>query len=86
MPTNRIHQLVAASLMVTVGLAATSATASAPARGEGSSALPPVKRVALELRSGAKSVIVLVSAGGKEYVATGVRAVRRRFSASAWEA
>ena len=71
MPTNRIHQLIAAGLMVTVGLAATSGAASAPARGEGSSAPPPVKRVARELRSGAKSVIVFVSAGDKEYVATG---------------
>ena len=56
--------------MVAVVLAATSGAASAPARGEGSSAPPPVERVARELRSGAKSVIVFVSAGGKEYVAT----------------
>ena len=52
-------------------LAATSGAASAPARGEGSSAPPPVERVARELRTGAKSVIVFVSAGDKEYVATG---------------
>ena len=69
MPTNRIQHLVAVGLIVTVGLAATSGAASAPARGEESSAPPPVERVARELR--AKSVIVFVSAGGKEYVATG---------------
>ena len=71
MTTNRIHQLIAAGLMVTVGLAATSGCASAPASGNESSAPPPVERVARELRSGAKSVIVFVSAGEKEYVATG---------------
>ena len=70
MPRGRIHQLIAAGLMVTVGLAATSGCASAPARGEESSAQPPVERVARELRSAATSVIVFVSVGGKEYVAT----------------
>ena len=69
MPTNRIHQLIAAGL-VTVALAATPGTASAPASGE-TSASPPVERVARELRTGAKSVIVFVSAGDTEYVATG---------------
>ena len=67
--TNRIHQLVAAGLVVAVVLAAASRAASARARGEGSP--PPVERVARELRTGAKSVIVFVSAGDKEYVATG---------------
>ncbi len=71
MPTNRIHQLIAAGLVVTVALAATSGAASAPASGEESSAPPPVERVARELRTGAKSVIVFVSAGDTEYVATG---------------
>ena len=56
--------------MVTVRLAATSGAVSAPAGGEGSSAPPPVERVARELRTGAMSVIVFVSVGGKEYVAT----------------
>jgi Tol biopolymer transport system component len=68
--TNRIR-LVAVALVVAVMLAATSGAASAPARGEGSSAPPPVERVARELRTGAESVIVFVSAGDKEYVATG---------------
>ena len=70
MPTNRIRPRCS-RFVVAVGLAATSGAASAPARGEGSSAPPPVKRVARELRTGAKSVIVFVSAGDKEYVATG---------------
>jgi Tol biopolymer transport system component len=71
MTTNRTHYLIAAGLMVTVGPATTSGAASAPAGAEGSSAPPPVERVARELRTGAKSVIVFVSAGDKEYVATG---------------
>jgi D-alanyl-D-alanine carboxypeptidase len=71
MTTNRIHHFVAVVLVVAVMLAAISGAASTPARGEGSSALPPVERVARELRSGAKSVIVFVSTGDKEYVATG---------------
>jgi len=64
-------RLVAVALVVAVMLAATSGAASAPARGEGSSAPPPVERVSRELRNGAKSVIVFVSAGDEEYVATG---------------
>ena len=71
MTTNRIHYVVAVGLMVTVGLTACSGAASAPAGGEAASAPPPVERMARELRTGAKSVIVLVSAGNKEYVATG---------------
>jgi Tol biopolymer transport system component/CubicO group peptidase (beta-lactamase class C family) len=71
MTTTRIHDLVAVGLVFTVGLATPSAAASMPARAETSSAAPPVKRVAQQLaRSGAKSVIVFVSTGGKEYVAT----------------
>src|SRR5918996_4582883 len=70
MPTNRIR-LIAVGLIVTVGLAARSGVGFALAKGEKSSAPPPVERVARELRTGAKSVIVFVSAGGKEYVATG---------------
>ena len=69
MRTNRIQQLGAVGVMVMVGLAATTRAASAPTSGEESSAPPPIERVARELR--AKSVIVFVSAGGKEYVATG---------------
>jgi len=82
MPRSRIHYVIAAALMLTAGLVATSGAASAPARGEGSSAPPPVERVARELRSGAKSVIVFVSDGDKEYVATGGArrpSVRQRF-------
>ena len=70
MLSGRIHCLIAACLVVAVVLAATSGCASAPARGEESSAPPPVERVARELRTAAKSVIVFVSVGGKEYVAT----------------
>jgi Tol biopolymer transport system component len=70
MPTIRIHNVVAVGLAVTVGLAASSVSASAPASGEKSSAPPPVERVARELGAGARSVIVFVSAGRKEYVAT----------------
>ena len=54
-----------------VGLAGTSGAGSAPAKREKSSAPPPVERVARELRTGAKSVIVFVSDGDKEYLATG---------------
>ena len=50
MTTNRIHHFVAAGLVVTVGLAATSGAASAPADGE-ASAPPPVERVARETTS-----------------------------------
>ena len=53
-------------LLVTVVLAATSGAAFPPARGDGSSALPRVERVARELRTGAKSVIVFVFAGTTE--------------------
>ena len=70
MATNRIR-LVAVALVVAVMLAATSGAASAPARGEGSSAPPRSSGFQRELRNGAKSVIVFVSAGDKEYVATG---------------
>ena len=69
MTTNRIHHFVAAGLVVTVVLAFTSGAASAPADGE-ASAPPPVERVAREMPPGAKSVIVFVSVGGKEYAAT----------------
>ena len=56
---------------VTMGLAVISGAESAPGAGGESGALPSVGRVAQELaRSGAKSVIVFVSADGKEYVAT----------------
>ncbi len=71
MPRMRIHYRITVGLMVTVVLAAASGCASAPAGDEGSSTPPPVERVARELRPGAKSVIVFVSAGDKEYVATG---------------
>ena len=70
MPKTRVHQVIAAALMLTAGLVATSGAASAPTGGEKSSTPPPVKRVARDdLR--AKSVIVFVSEGGKEYIATG---------------
>jgi Tol biopolymer transport system component/CubicO group peptidase (beta-lactamase class C family) len=69
MITNRIQYLSAIGF-VTVGLAAVSGAASAPGGGDESSARPPVERVARELRTGAKSLIVFVSAGDKEYVAT----------------
>jgi TolB protein len=58
---------VFSGLVVCIGLVVTSASAGTE---QTRSAPPPVKRVALELRSGAKSVIVFVSDGGKEYVAT----------------
>ena len=66
MTTNRIHHLVAVGLVVAVLLAATSGCASALAQGERAGAPPPVERVTRDLRSGAKSVIVFVSAGDKE--------------------
>jgi D-alanyl-D-alanine carboxypeptidase len=71
MPMNRIQLFAVVGLVVVAGLAPTSGAASAPARGKGSSAPPPVERVARELRTGAKSVIVFVSDGDKGYVATG---------------
>jgi Tol biopolymer transport system component/CubicO group peptidase (beta-lactamase class C family) len=67
MPTIRIHSVIGIGVLVTVGLPA---TLSAPARGEEPRTPPPVERVAREVGSGARSVIVFVSAGGKEYVAT----------------
>jgi Tol biopolymer transport system component/CubicO group peptidase (beta-lactamase class C family) len=63
---SRIHYLIALGLMLTAGLIGTSGAA----RGEDTSAPPPVGRVAREMPPGAKSVIVFVSVGGKEYVAT----------------
>ena len=68
---NRIFTIVVGLFVVLVTLGATSGAASAPAVAEKSNALPPVRRVALELRTAAKSVIVFVAAGDKEYVATG---------------
>jgi Tol biopolymer transport system component/CubicO group peptidase (beta-lactamase class C family) len=53
--------------LVSIGVLATSASAGTE---QTRSALPPVGRVAREMSPGAKSVIVFVSAGGKEYVAT----------------
>jgi TolB protein len=67
----RAHHLVAVGIVAMAALGATSGAASARAEAEKSDALPPVGRVALELRTAAKSVIVFVSAGDKEYVATG---------------
>ena len=69
MITNRIQHLSAIGC-VTVGLAVISGAASAPGRGDESSARPPVERVARELRTGTKSLVVFVSAGDTEYVAT----------------
>ena len=58
---------VLSALLVCVGVVATSASAGTEQK---SSAPPPVERVAREVRTGAKSLIVFVSAAGKEYVAT----------------
>ena len=55
------------ALLVGIGVVVTSASAGTK---QARSAPPPVERVARELRSGAKSLIVFVSAAGKEYVAT----------------
>jgi CubicO group peptidase (beta-lactamase class C family) len=54
-------------LLVCIGVVATSASAGTEQK---RSALPPVARVAREIPPGAKSVIVFVSVGGKEYAAT----------------
>ena len=62
---SRLRMLSA--LLVCIGVVATSASAGT---GQTSSAPPPVERVARELRTGAKSLIVFVSVGGKEYAAT----------------
>lgn len=64
----RIHSGAAVGLMVTIVLIATSASPSALSS-ESASTTPP-DRVAREFGYGAKSVIVLVSVGGKEHVAT----------------
>ena len=58
---------VLSALLVGIGVVATSASAGTEQK---SSAPPPVERVAREIPPGAKSVIVFVSAAGKEYVAT----------------
>ena len=58
---------VLSALLVGIGVVATSASAGTK---QTRSAPPPVERVARELRTGAKSLIVFVSAAGKEYVAT----------------
>jgi len=58
---------VLSALLVCVGVVATSASAGTK---QTRSAPPPVERVAREVRTGAKSLIVFVSAAGKEYVAT----------------
>jgi len=84
MTTNRIRHLVAVGLAAAVVLAATSGAVFAPARGEGSSMPAPVERVAREVRTGAKSVIV--SAGGKEYVPREVPAVPLEISVFGWGA
>jgi D-alanyl-D-alanine carboxypeptidase len=58
---------VLSAVLVCVGVVATSAPA---ATEQTPSAPPPVGRVAREIPPGAKSVIVFVSVGGKEYAAT----------------
>ena len=58
---------VLSALLVCVGVVATSASAGTEQK---RSAPPPVGRVLREMAPGAKSVIVFVSAGGKEYAAT----------------
>ena len=58
---------VLSALLVGIGVIATSASAGTE---QTSSAPPPVGRVAREMPPGAKSVIVFVSVGGKEYAAT----------------
>ena len=86
MSTARPRHLVAAGLVMTVGLVATSGVSPAPARDDASSKPPPVERVARELRAGAKSLIVFVSAGDKEYVATAGSAAHEQIGAFAWGA
>jgi len=58
---------VLSALLVCVGVVVTSASAGTK---QTRSAPPPVERVAREVRTGAKSLIVFVSAAGKEYAAT----------------
>ncbi len=58
---------VLSALLVCIGVVATSASAGTEQK---RSAPPPVARVAREIPPGAKSVIVFVSVGGKEYAAT----------------
>ena len=58
---------VLSALLVCIGVVATSASAGTEQR---RSAPPPVGRVSREMPPGAKSVIVFVSVGGKEYAAT----------------
>ena len=62
---SRLRVLPAA--LVCIGVVVTSASAGTE---QTPSAPPPVERVARELRTGAKSLIVFVSAGDEEYVAT----------------
>jgi Tol biopolymer transport system component/CubicO group peptidase (beta-lactamase class C family) len=62
----RLRVLLA--LLVCIGVVVISASAGT---GQTPSAPPPVGRVAREVPPGARSVIVFVSTGGKEYVATG---------------
>jgi D-alanyl-D-alanine carboxypeptidase len=62
---SRLHVL--RPVLVCIGVVVTSASAGT---GQTPSAPPPVERVAREVPPGAKSVIVFVSAAGKEYVAT----------------
>ena len=66
----RVHRLIAVGIVAMAALGAPAGGAPAPAGGEESSAPPPVGRVAREMPPGAKSVIVFVSVGGKEYAAT----------------
>ena len=58
---------VFSALLVCIGVIATSASAGT---NQTWSAPPAVERVARELRTGAKSLIVFVTAAGKEYAAT----------------
>jgi len=71
MPRNRIKYFGALGISLITLFAASSGAASAPAGREQGGAPPPVGRVAREYaRGGGKSVIVFLSAGGKEYAAT----------------
>ena len=58
---------VFSALLVGIGVVVTSASAETK---QARNSPPPVERVARELRTGAKSLIVFVTAAGKEYVAT----------------
>ena len=66
----QVHRLIAVGIVAMAALGAPAAGAPAPAGGEESSGPPPVERVLREIPPGAKSVIVFVSVGGKEYAAT----------------